>query len=736
MDKLNLNFSNCFGIKNLKYTFDWAKHPNYIIYASNGMMKTSFTKTFQCISNGKKPTDEIFGKKTVCEVKKDDEEFSKDDVFVISSYEDEYISPNSGKLMVHKELRKKYDEAVGKVTLAKEQLFSKIREILGNECDVTAIFSDVLKCDELDILEVLSKLVKEGLLKEEHLFIDFTSVKYLDIFNTGVEKFLSDSKNIDKIKEYSERYDELISQSPVFKRGVFSHYNAESITESLNNNGFFGALHKVHLNGIEQDIESSDDLKSIIQEERNKIFSDEKLKKKFDKIDSELGKRTLLQLKLFIEKYPEYIPYMSDYIDFKRKVFIGLLKKCEQDTQGLLDEYNKCQELILDIKTQAANERTKWDDVLEIFKARFSVPFTIEVPNQNDVTLLGNMPEFVFKYIDKDTDEEIVVQRKTLEKVLSQGEKRALYLLNIINDLEALKLSKEEKVVITDDIAESFDYKNKYAIIEYLQEMMQETNLKFVILTHNFDFYRTVSNRAKDYVYPQMAQRANNGIEITNPKYVFRNPFEEMRKGMLKNNDSDIVTSIPFIRNLIEYSSDTKNDANYNKLTSLLHMKEDTKNITLKELEVIFNQELKIENKLSFSANRENDKVYDLIIKLARNYSMNEKDTMDLDGKIIVSMAVRLLAEEYMIDEITEHRKVPMEKIESNQTGRLVNMYRKKFPDKMDVIKTLNKVLLMSSENIHINSFMFEPLVDISIKSLNSLFGEVCIYCPPQIKEL
>lgn len=222
-------------------------------------------------------------------------------MFVISSYEDEYISPNSGKLMVHKELRKKYDEAVGKVTLAKEQLFSKIREILGNDCDVTAIFSDILKCDELDILEVLSKWVKEGLLKEERLFIDFTSVKYLDIFNTGVEKFLSDSKNIDKIKEYSERYDELISQSPVFKRGVFSHYNAESITESLNNNGFFGELHKVHLNGIEQDIESSDDLKNIIQDERNKIFSDEKLKKKFDKIDTELGKRALLQLKLFGE---------------------------------------------------------------------------------------------------------------------------------------------------------------------------------------------------------------------------------------------------------------------------------------------------------------------------------------------------------------------------------------------------------------------------------------------------
>ena len=49
-------------------------------------------------------------------------------------------------------------------------------------------------------------------------------------------------------------------------------------------------------------------------------------------------------------------------------------------------------------------------------------------------------------------------------------------------------------------------------------------------------------------------------------------------------------------------------------------------------------------------------------------------------------------------------------------------------------IKTMNKVVLMSSENIHINSFMFEPLIDISIKSLIDLFGNICIINPPVIK--
>ena len=58
---------------------------------------------------------------------------------------------------------------------------------------------------------------------------------------------------------------------------------------------------------------------------------------------------------------------------------------------------------------------------------------------------------------------------------------------------------------------------------------------------------------------------------------------------------------------------------------------------------------------------------------------------------------------------------------------KLFGQYINLCPDQFDNILLMNKVSLMSSENIHINSFMFEPIIDMSIKSLVDLFGRVSI---------
>jgi len=60
----------------------------------------------------------------------------------------------------------------------------------------------------------------------------------------------------------------------------------------------------------------------------------------------------------------------------------------------------------------------------------------------------------------------------------------------------------------------------------------------------------------------------------------------------------------------------------------------------------------------------------------------------------------------------------------SVQTGRLLGLYKKKFSDKEDIIKMLDEVSLMTSENIHVNSFMFEPIIDMSIIGLIKLYGK------------
>lgn len=736
MKKVSIKMANCYGIKQLEYVFDFEKYKNYLIYASNGMMKTSFTKTFSALRAGKKPSDEVYGKKTTCDVFNDDDPILGENIFVINSYEDEYISPNSAKLMVHRELRQKYDDAIQNVNVAQNILWTALQALFSDAVDFSVELSSLFSCAPVDVWKQIKKQIEGGWLEEDSFELDFLKLKYADIFNSNVEAFVKEPKNIAQITEYENRYNELLEKSPVFKRGVFSHNNADIVTESLNANGFFGANHSLVLHGVDRVIETSDDLLDAIQTEKKKIFADEKLKKSFEKINAALGKRTLIQFRSVIEVYPEIIPELSDYLAFKRKVWVGLLNKVKTELDKVILEYEKCQTLIETIKEEANRQHSQWDIVLDIFKSRFTVPFTISVPNKNDVALLGEMPEFVFKYKDMETGDEQEISRKNLERVLSQGEKRALFLLNIINDLEALKLSGKEYLIVTDDIAESFDYKNKYAIIEYLQEMMETANLKFVVLTHNFDFYRTVALRTKGKVRPAMVQRVNNGLEIGDPKYVYKTPFELIRKGIKRHNDKDLITSIPFVRNIIEYTSGTDNNTNYQLLTSLLHLKSTTKTITFKQLEDIYKDELR-DVDFDFSESRETDKVYYLILNEAKKIRFNNNDAMDLDGKVVISMAIRLLAEEYMINQLLAVGcpRESIEGISTMQTGGLVELFKKFCPTQTGELKTLNKVLLMSSENIHINSFMFEPLIDISIKSLVDLFGDICILQPPVYSE-
>lgn len=735
MKKVKIDLENCYGIKKLSYTFDFEKGKSYLLYASNGMMKTSFTKTFQAISSGKKPSDEVFGRKSKYDImNENDEAFDPNNIFVINSYENEYISPNSAKLMIDNVLKEKYDKALDDVTVAKSKLLDAIKVFFNDESmNIESEFGIAFEVRSIEFLETLLSINENGTLKDINICIDFKKHKYSDIFNDGIEKFVSDPKNLLQLQEYEERYTQLLNASQIFKRGIFSQYNAEDISVNLSQNGFFGAEHRIILNGIQHEIKTSDELTKIVETERNKIFNDEKLKKKFDKIDKELNKRALVKFRKVIESTPEIITQMTDYKQFRKNIWIQALNTNKDILKDLLNEFGKSKAIIDSLKEQAKKQRTDWDNVLEIFNSRFTVPFIIEVPNQDEVLLKGDIPAFIFKYVDKDNDQKVPIERKDLEKILSQGEKRALYLLNIIYDIESLKKSNHETLIVADDIAESFDYKNKYAIIEYLQESLSETNLNFIILTHNFDFFRTCSVRMCDILTPYMVTRIEYGFDIIPPKYVFKNPFSQMKKGMKENNQIDIITSIPFVRNLIEYTHNDKNP-DYLKLTALLHIKQETKNITIKDLEDLFNKILShdMDSKLDFSKGREIEKVYDLIIKTAKDIVDEGPSTMDLGGKIVLSMAIRLLSESYIINKIVEHDKnddriLDVQNSGSVQTGKLVQLYKDTFADKRENIVLMNKVLLLSSENIHINSFMFEPIIDMSIKSLVDLFGRVSI---------
>ena len=63
--------------------------------------------------------------------------------------------------------------------------------------------------------------------------------------------------------------------------------------------------------------------------------------------------------------------------------------------------------------------------------------------------------------------------------------------------------------------------------------------------------------------------------------------------------------------------------------------------------------------------------------------------------------------------------------IDSNQTAALFKKYKSIYPLEEEALALLGQVNLMTPENIHLNSFMFEPILDMSAHHLYTLYGKI-----------
>lgn len=715
MERLKLNLRNCYGIKKLEHDFDFSDGKTYSIYASNGTMKTSFAKTFKDISIGEESKDLMFpARKTVREiVDENNNPIAKEQVFVIEPLNVDFNSEKISTLLVNKKLKDEYDKIHSEIDKKKEKFLKKLKLLCGLKKNIEEEISGTFSNNEKDFLICLKELEEEVFNGKE---LEFSNIVYSEIFNERVLAFLNTEDVKDKITEYIEKYNELIDSSTYFKKGVFNHTDASTISKSLNDNGFFDAKHSVSLN-TEKDkheIFTQEELDEVIKEEKDKILSDPFLKEIFDFIDKAITRhKDLRKFRDYLENNQKILPELADLGSFRKKLWISYLKYERDSYKELLNEYQSGKKEIEEIIKQANKEKTDWRNVINIFEKRFFVPFKLGIKNQKDVILKNEGPSITF--IFEDSDGETPVEKSELLKVLSSGEKRALYILNIIFEVEARKKNKEETLFIFDDIADSFDYKNKYAIIEYLKEISEEDIFYSIMLTHNFDFFRTIQsrlnlNRDKCFMITKMEK------ETALIKAEYLNPFSHFKKN-LGTNKKILIASVPFARNLIEYAKDS-NDANWKKLTSLLHIKSDSDSITVSDLENIFND---VFPNINLNLDDKSKKAKDLIFELAEG-CLTAHENINLENKIVLSIAIRLKAEKFMINKINDSSKV--DSITKNQTLELFKIFKEEIGGE-EIIKILEKVNLMTPENIHLNSFMYEPILDMSDIHLKELYSEV-----------
>ena len=528
--------------------------------------------------------------------------------------------------------------------------------------------------------------------------------------------FLKTKDFKEKIEQYIKKYDELIEGSKYFKKGVFNHNNASVIAKSLMDNGFFEAEHSVSLNTKESknEIHTKEELEKVIDEEKNAILNNPDLAKVFEELDSKLkANKELRDFRDYLLNNLKILPELKNLDSFRQKIWVSYFKSQKDLYMNFLKEYNLGKVELDKIIGQAKTEATHWRNVLEIFNKRFSVPFKLSMKNQGDVILRRDVPSIAFVF--KDPNGEASVEKSDLLQALSSGEKRALYILNIIFEVQARREENQETLFIVDDIADSFDYKNKYAIIEYLKDISEETNFRQIILTHNFDFFRTIQSRFIPYDNCLMVEKTAEEVKIAKADYI-KNPFKYWMDHL--SDDKKLIASIPFVRNLIEYTKN-ETDADYLKLTSLLHIKSDSETILKSDLQNIYNN---VFPNLSLALADGHKKITDFIFNLA-DTCLTATESINLENKILLSIAIRLKAEKFILGKTADKSEVI-----GNQTRKFFERFKTEFGDissEQENIKVLERVNLMTPENIHFNSFMYEPILDMSDEHLKNLYSEV-----------
>ena len=112
MKKIKVELENCYGIKNLIHEFNFELKRTYAIYSPNGVMKTSFAKTFKDLSLNLESKDLVFSENKTKRSIKDEAgiELKGENIFVIEPYNETYKSERVSTLLVNSKLRIEYEK--------------------------------------------------------------------------------------------------------------------------------------------------------------------------------------------------------------------------------------------------------------------------------------------------------------------------------------------------------------------------------------------------------------------------------------------------------------------------------------------------------------------------------------------------------------------------------------------------------------------------------------------------
>lgn len=723
MKKISIELKNCYWIKKFEYDFDFSTSNIYSIYAPNGTMKTSFLKWFKDYideNDAINPKDMITWEDWYIKLfDENNKEIDKKIIFPIESLNLDYKSDYS-LLLVNKKFKEDYYNIYKNIEESKKKLILELNKLSWVKKDLiekTILEDFSYNWNFFDFLNNID-LPKN----------DYENVKYSIIFSEKAKRLLENPQISSNIKDYQEEYEKTILKYSCFQLGGFTIYQADELFKEIKKSKYFqNTNNKLNLNNkisslwLNPEIENEVDFKNFIEKVKNEISWNKNLLWIIKDISE--WTKDVKEFQEHIEKFwNKFVWELNNKENFKKDLWNFYFSKIKDEIENLNKLYNNWIYKLEEISKQAKKDITIWDKTLETFKQRFDIDFEIDIENKTDVIIWRKIPSLIFRYnidwkiYEKSKDELLWLN------ILSWWEKRIMYLLYIIFEIEVRKQKWWENLLIIDDIIDSFDYKNKYSIIEYLYEIQENNNFKIIILSHNFDFYRNIQMRfcIKNWANLVANKLGNWEIKLINWSDLL-NPIEDFKENFNKCEYKKNAL-IPVARNLVEYIFWEKSDY-YTYLTQILHIKNnETPAEKLNEiLDISFNKE----NEFNFKWN-----IIDEIIILSKDLVLNynKDDILKLEEKIVLSIWVRLKSEKFMIEKLKNNwqdiEKV-IDKIEWIQTRKLYEKMKNLNLLNENEEEVIKSVLIITPELIHINSFMYEPLIDMWDFSLIELYKKV-----------
>lgn len=691
---------NAFGIKSLHLNLENDKKMyQELIYSKNGSFKTSFSNTLYNLSNGtlENVFDRLTDEKTILDIS------ILENGKEIKNFDNRFVVFSREIYEQHSKLLSDYSSELETLTIDKKNS-EYINELLTEETiEIKLQIDNYLKGTGLNfeiLLDMFSNL--------EDGYLD----RIIQLLNTIINHEAQDISEINIKKIYQKAYD-IVDQSEF--QSKISNYiqvlenkiNAQLFDKNFNENNCLQFINNVDKAKYLSETKSRglflkdkvyydiDEVKKIFEEEIKKISKDPEIIEQSKEITKLMGTAKESEfLKESIQKNPLLVKQLSAG---RKNILLSYLKSSSIDYNYWLEVVKKAKKELNNVLKIAQDKQTNFERAIEIYKNRFHPIFDIKIVNKVESMLGIKTPTITF-YHNRYC--EIPVSETKLSQILSSGEKTTLNILKFIVEYENCK--KYHPFIILDDIVETFDYSNRYAFMEYINDLVN-LDVPTIVMTHNFEFYRTVSKRIPKLRKSVASANSNGVVDIQTNNRINKN----MENVLKCSNIYDFFCAIPYLREIKTILlEDTKT------LDSCLHYKENTSKLQIKDILLQFPS-----NAIKSLKIDENDIYMEKLFEIADNLS--GFDDFDIVKKTILSLSCRLLIERKII----ANNFNLLTNINTNQTAQLLDLYGEKlFPN---VKKYLEAVQLSTPEFIHANAFMYEPLIDINGKYLFELYNQI-----------